>query len=146
MKRRMRKGAEPDWVGLSCDTDGQTEQRGSQQGQGSNSSHPTPLVESTENPSKCYCLVCCASADFLQLPKVLLGLLISLPVSERSHWKHKQAENGKESREHSGWICVTAEVLNAELLLVYCALGSVALSYHMFQNTVFYSVRWTVEM
>lgn len=24
------KGAEPDWVGLSCDADGQTEQRGSQ--------------------------------------------------------------------------------------------------------------------
>lgn len=24
------KGAEPDWFGLSCDADGQTEQRGSQ--------------------------------------------------------------------------------------------------------------------
>lgn len=89
MKRRMGKGAEPDWVGLgwvglSCDTDGQTEQRGSQPGQGSNSSPSTPFIESRENLSKCYCLVCCASADSLQLPKALLRLLISLPIAARS--------------------------------------------------------------
>lgn len=69
------KGAEPDWVGQSCDTDGQTEQWGSQPGQRSNSVHR----ESREIASKCYRLVCCASADFLQLPKALLRLLISLP-------------------------------------------------------------------
>lgn len=51
-------GKEPDWVGLSRNADGQTEQRGSESGQGSNASPLTPFMESRESPSKCYCSVC----------------------------------------------------------------------------------------
>lgn len=90
-------------------------------GQGSNSSQPTLFIKSRENPSKCYCLVCCAYTDFLQLPKALLRLLISLPLSERSHWKRKQQENGKSGRQLSGRIHVTAKELNVQLLLEYRA-------------------------
>lgn len=80
------KGAEPDWVGLSCDADGQTEQRGGQAVKEVTRPRRLGSQRAAEDPSKCYCLVCRAGADFQQLPKALLRLLISLPFfSERSH-------------------------------------------------------------
>ncbi len=105
-------------------------------GQGSNSSPPTLLIESREKPSKCYCLVCCACTDFLQLPKALLRLLVSLPLSKRSHWKHKQLESGKLSRELSGRIHVIAKVFMYSFYcyIVLLRLRQTTYSYHMLQN------------
>lgn len=73
-------------VGLSCDADGQAEQRGRQPDQESNSSTPTQVIQTKQSPSKlCYRLVGCVRADFLQLAEVLLRQLLSLALSERSH-------------------------------------------------------------
>lgn len=74
------KGAVPVWVGLSCHADGRTEPQSRQpvkQALGARDSCAAHRAR-PETVSKCYCLVCCAGADFLQFPEALLRLLILL--------------------------------------------------------------------
>lgn len=111
------------WVGLSCDADGQTEQRGSQPGQESKDSHSDSVHgEQTESIHPSCATVWC----------VVQVLIFS--CSRRSCWRcsfhslfQREAtqslkeipEKGKESREHSAWLHVCC--LMCSFYLIFCA-------------------------